>query len=246
MTGGTSTVSSAGAISTIGTAGSFTSIRDLQISASLSTTSFPTASDNDTSSAIDTEGDNEGFKYEDSIVFSIPCKALEALIPPTAATEDASPASPYTPTDALRAILFLPWLIAVGATLFLHPAALSPLVFRSAVTTSHSVLALLPRTDAPVGPLRRLAFYAETAHGAAAAFCALALSLALWGGLAGRVTVVFALGRAAFIWAPFEVGGHNDGGEDMRCVWAVLKGEEEKLVKWMVRAAVEDYAKKCE
>jgi hypothetical protein len=130
----------------------------------------------------------------------------------------------------LRVILFLPWCVAVGAAIALHPRALSSLV---------RIYAGSPRT-----PLHRLAHHAHTARAHLGIFLGvlslLAAALPNWYlriVLVGAVVV-----RAVVVWRGF--GAHvlllerrrdedvEEWHEDARCVWRVLRGEEEREILW--------------
>jgi hypothetical protein len=153
----------------------------------------------------------------------------------------APPSSPWAPPGlplpsplalGSRVIFFVPWCIAVGAAIALHPRLIAPLV--------HMYAGPWPT------PLHRLAHYAHTAHAhlgiflgavglAAAGLPSWPLRTALVGALAARATAV---------WRGFgaEVGeqrrsvvregeaGDEDWREDARCVWRVLRGEEEREI----------------
>jgi hypothetical protein len=147
-------------------------------------------------------------------------------------------------TLASRVIFFLPWCIAVGAAIALHPRFLPPLVRTYAGPW---------RT-----PLHRLAHHAHTARAHVGIFLgAVGLAAAVLPSWPLRAAFVGALGaRAAVVWRGFaarvreweleleesgeegrggEVGsvggkdleGREEWREDARCVWRVLRGEEE-------------------
>ncbi len=139
------------------------------------------------------------------------------------------PAAPWAPPGlallslVARVILFLPWCIAVGAAIALYPRALSALV---------RMYAGPPRT-----PLHRLAHHAHTARAHLGIFLGvlslLAAALPSWRLrilLLGAVVV-----RAVVVWRGFgarlllERKGEEaeEWREDARCVWRVLRGEEE-------------------
>ena len=130
-----------------------------------------------------------------------------------------------------RVILFLPWCVAVGAAIALYPRALSPLV---------RMYAGPPRTA-----LHRLAHHAHTARAHLGIFlgvlCLIAATMPNW------YLRVFLLGaviaRAAVVWHGFGArvireerkGGEGSSEEeewrdDARCVWRVLRGEEEREI----------------
>jgi hypothetical protein len=130
-----------------------------------------------------------------------------------------------------RIVLFLPWCFAVGAAIALYPRALSPLV---------RMYAEPPRT-----PLHRLAHHAHTARAHVGIFVGvlslIAIALPTWSLRFALVGAVMA--RAAVVWYGFEARANNDvvvekrgegpvsveaeWREDVRCVWRVLRGEEE-------------------
>jgi len=122
--------------------------------------------------------------------------------------------------------LFLPWCVAVGAAIALYPRALSPLV---------RMYAGPPRT-----PLHRLAHHAHTARAHLGIFlgvlCLIAAALPSW-----RLRVVLlgaVVARAVVVWRGFgarvllERKGEEteEWREDARCVWRVLRGEEEREI----------------
>lgn len=137
--------------------------------------------------------------------------------------------------------MFLPWCVAVGAAIALYPRALSPLV---------RMYAGPPRT-----PLHRLAHHAHTARAHLGIFLGvLCLAAARIPSGSGWHLGAFLLGaviaRAAFVWYGFgaqvlrrelerkgEGASEGEGGEeeeewrdDARCVWRVLRGEEEREI----------------
>jgi hypothetical protein len=146
------------------------------------------------------------------------------------------PGAPWMPpsltlTLIARIVFFLPWCFAVGAAIALYPRALSPLV---------RMYAEPPRT-----PLHRLAHHAHTARAHVGIFVGIlsliAAALPTWPlrfALVGAVMV-----RAAVVWHGFEarvnevvvvekrgagpVSVEEEWREDVRCVWRVLRGEEE-------------------
>jgi hypothetical protein len=142
----------------------------------------------------------------------------------------APPDAPWSPpvlsaTLAARILFFLPWCFAVGAAITLYPRAISSLV---------RIYAEPPRT-----PLHRLAHHAHTAHAHVGIFvgilCLAAAALPAWPLRFGLVGVVAM--RAAVIWRGFEAqveerGEEPDGEwrDDARCVWRVLRGEEEREI----------------
>lgn len=144
--------------------------------------------------------------------------------------------APWTPQGlslvaVVRIVLFLPWCIAVGAAIALHPRALSPLV---------RLYAGPPRTA-----LHRLAHHAHTARAHLGIFlgvlCLVAAAIPSW-----RLRVVLlgaVAARAVVIWRGFgarvvrlerskdESGEvEEEWREDARCVWRVLRGEEEREI----------------
>ena len=142
----------------------------------------------------------------------------------------APPDAPWAPPSlslalVARIVFFLPWCVAVGAAIALHPRALLPLV---------RMYAEPPRT-----PLHRLAHHAHTAHAHVGIFvgvlCLVASALPSW---LLRVALVGAVAvRAIVIWRRFQVQVEEHGEEseeewreDARCVWRVLRGEEEKEI----------------
>lgn len=128
-----------------------------------------------------------------------------------------------------RVILFLPWCVAVGAAIALYPRALSPLV---------RMYAGPPRT-----PLHRLAHHAHTARAHLGIFlgvlCLIAATIPSW-----HLRVVLlgtVIARAVFVWHGFAAGvlqeerkgeESEEWHEDARCVWRVLRGEEEREILW--------------
>jgi hypothetical protein len=156
------------------------------------------------------------------------------------------PGAPWAPPGLAlslvpRVILFLPWCIAVGAAIALYPRALSRLV---------RIYAGAPRT-----PLHRLAHHAHTAHAHLGIFIGVVVLLAaalpswrtrvvLLGGVVARAVVVWKgfeaevlrlememerrRGRAGEV--PEVVDGEEEWREDARCVWRVLRGEEEREI----------------
>ena len=126
-----------------------------------------------------------------------------------------------------RVLLFVPWCVAVGAAIVLFPRALTWLV---------RLYAEPPRT-----PLHRLAYHAHTARAHvcifAAALCLVAAALPGW---LLRVVLVGAVGvRAAVVVRGLKAQVEERGGakgpneewfEDARCVWRVLRGEEEREI----------------
>ncbi len=159
----------------------------------------------------------------------------------------APPSAPWAPPGlaltlppglalASRILFFLPWCIAVGAAIALHPRLLPPLV----------------RTYAGPWPtpLHRLAHHAHTARAHVGIFIGAvglaAAALPSWPLRAAFVAVLVA--RAAAVWRGFgalvgeragwvegEEGragtaGGEEWHEDARCVWRVLRGEEEREI----------------
>ena len=130
-------------------------------------------------------------------------------------------------------IFFLPWCIAVGAAIALHPRFLAPLL-RMYAGPWHT-------------PLHRLAHHAHTARAHVGIFLgAVSLAAAALPSWPLRAAFVGALcARAAVVWRGFGAhvkeseGRDGEGGsargaegreewrEDARCVWRVLRGEEE-------------------
>lgn len=129
-----------------------------------------------------------------------------------------------------RVVLFLPWCVAVGGAIALYPRALSPLV---------RMYAGPPRT-----PLHRLAHHAHTARAHLGIFLGvLFLIVATIPSWHLRVILLGAVvARSVVVWRGFgarvllERHGHGKGGEseewreDARCVWSVLRGEEEREI----------------
>jgi hypothetical protein len=116
----------------------------------------------------------------------------------------APPGAPWTPPRlsssparalslALRVLLFLPWCVAVGAAIALHPRSLPPLV---------RAYAGPPRT-----PLRRLAHHAHTARAHVGIFAGavglVGAALPRWSLRAVLVGAVAA--RAVVVWRGFAV-----------------------------------------
>jgi hypothetical protein len=153
----------------------------------------------------------------------------------------APPSSPWTPQGlplpaplalASRVIFFLPWCIAVGAAIALHPRLLTPLVRMYAGPWPT--------------PLHRLAHHAHTAHAHIGIFLGTvsvaAMALPSWSFRAALVGALAA--RTVAVWRGFgtRVGeqrtfagregekGNEDWREDARCVWRVLRGEEEREI----------------
>jgi hypothetical protein len=161
------------------------------------------------------------------------------------------PGAPWAPPGLTlslvsRVILFLPWCIVVGAAIALYPRALSSLV---------RIYAGTPRT-----PLHRLAHHAHTAHAHLGIFLGvLALFTAALPSWHLRVVLLAAVVvRAVVVWKGFgarvlrlemdmEMERRRRGGsgnsedaevaeeveewhEDARCVWRVLRGEEEREI----------------
>jgi hypothetical protein len=130
-----------------------------------------------------------------------------------------------------RVILFLPWCVGVGAAIALYPRALSPLV---------RMYAGPPRT-----PLHRLAHHAHTARAHLGIFlgvlCLVAARIPSWH--LGAFLLGAVVARAAVVWYGFGArvlrlelerkGGGEEEEEwrdDARCVWRVLRGEEEREI----------------
>ena len=124
-------------------------------------------------------------------------------------------------------MFFVPWCIAVGAAIVLHPRALTQLV---------RLYAAPPRT-----PLHRLAYHAHTAREHVGIFAAaVCLATAALPGWPLRVALLGAVGAraAVVVWglqAQIEGRGEVDRPdeewrEDARCVWRVLRGEEEREI----------------
>jgi len=154
----------------------------------------------------------------------------------------AAPGAPWAPPSlslalTARVVFFLPWCFVVGAAIALYPRALSPLVRMYA--------------EPPRSPLHRLAHHAHTAHAHVGIFvgvlCLVAGALPSWPlrvALVGAVAV-----RAVVIWRGFEAQVEEHGEEseegwraDARCVWRVLRGEEEReiLRAWGVGGVAKD------
>ncbi|KAI9453279.1 hypothetical protein F5148DRAFT_1233654 [Russula earlei] len=148
----------------------------------------------------------------------------------------APPGAPWAPPGLSlsfaflpRLIFFLPWCVAVGAAIALYPRALSPLVRMY--------------TGPPRTPLHRLAHHAHTAHAHLGIFlgavCLVGAALPLW---SLRVALVGAVAaRTVIVWRGFgaRVAERRGKGaveeveewhEDARCVWRVLRGEEEREI----------------
>ncbi|KAH8986451.1 hypothetical protein EDB92DRAFT_2116395 [Lactarius akahatsu] len=140
------------------------------------------------------------------------------------------PGAPWTPpalAAVARVLFFVPWCVAVGAAIVLYPRALTRLV---------RLYAAVPPT-----PLHRLAYHAHTAgpHVCifAAAVCLAAAALPGW---LFRAALLGAVGvRAAVVARGFkgQIEGRGDAEgpseewrEDARCVWRVLRGEEEREI----------------
>ncbi|KAI9457470.1 hypothetical protein BJY52DRAFT_500803 [Lactarius psammicola] len=140
------------------------------------------------------------------------------------------PGAPWVPPAlavVTRVVFFVPWCVAVGAAIVLFPRVVTWLV---------RLYAAPPRT-----PLHRLAYHAHTARPhvcifvAALFFAAAALpGWLLRAGLLGAVGV-----RAAVVARGFEAqiegrgdaeGPSEEWREDARCVWRVLRGEEEQEI----------------
>jgi hypothetical protein len=139
--------------------------------------------------------------------------------------------APWTPPGlslVARVILFLPWCVAVGAAIALYPRALSPLV---------RMYAGPPRT-----PVHRLAHHAHTARAHLGIFlgvlCLIAASIPSWH---LRVVLLGAVvARAVVVWHGFGARllqerskgkeEPEEWREDARCVWRVLRGEEEREI----------------
>jgi len=124
-------------------------------------------------------------------------------------------------------VFFVPWCIAIGATIVLYPRALTRLVRLYA--------------PPPPTPLHRLAHHAHTARPHVCIFAAaLCLAAAALPGWLPRAALVAAVGaRAAVVWCGFAAqierrgraeGPSEEWREDARCVWRVLCGEEEKEI----------------
>jgi hypothetical protein len=139
--------------------------------------------------------------------------------------------SPWVPPGlslslVARVVLFLPWCVAVGAAIALYPRALSPLV---------RMYAGPPRT-----PLHRLAHHAHTARAHLGIFlgvlCLIVAAIPRWH---LRIVLLGAVvARAVVVWHGFgarvlkERKGEEteEWREDARCVWSVLRGEEEREI----------------
>lgn len=156
--------------------------------------------------------------------------------PTTEWTQAPPPGTPWTPPGlslslVSRVILFLPWCVAVGAAIALYPRALSSLV---------RLYAGSPRT-----PLHRLAHHAHTARAHLGIFLGVLVlvtaTLPSWRLRAVLVGAVVA--RAVVVWRGFgarvlllERRGNDketeaeEWREDARCVWRVLRGEEESEI----------------
>ena len=163
---------------------------------------------------------------------SVPSSPVLAALT-TERTQAPPPGTPWTPPGLAlslvsRVILFLPWCVAVGAAIALHPRALSSLV---------RLYAGAPRT-----PLHRLAHHAHTARAHLGIFLGvlvlLAAALPSWGLRAVLVSAVVA--RAVVVWRGIgtrvllleyqgkgEKAEAEEWREDARCVYRVLRGEEE-------------------
>jgi hypothetical protein len=128
-----------------------------------------------------------------------------------------------------RVTLFLPWCVAVGAAIALYPRALSRLV---------RMYAGPPRT-----PLHRLAHHAHTARAHLGIFlgvlCLTAAAIPIWHLRVVLLCTVVA--RAVVVWRGFgarvmlqDCNGKSEETEewreDARCVWSVLRGEEEREI----------------
>ncbi|KAF8496252.1 hypothetical protein F5888DRAFT_1907481 [Russula emetica] len=138
--------------------------------------------------------------------------------------------APWAPTGlslslVARIILFLPWCVAVGAAIALYPRALSPLV---------RMYAGPPRT-----PLHRLAHHAHTARAHLGIFlgvlCLIVTTIPNW--YLRFVLLGAVVARAVVVWHGFGTrvlqerkGGEEEWREDARCVWRVLRGEEEREI----------------
>jgi len=125
-------------------------------------------------------------------------------------------------------VFFVPWCVAVGAAILMFPRALTRLV---------RLYAAPPRT-----PLHRLAYHAHTSGAhvgifAAALFLVAAalpgwlLRAALLGVVGVRVAVVVRGFKAQFEGREEAEGPSEEWREDARCVWRVLRGEEEREIQ---------------
>jgi hypothetical protein len=124
-------------------------------------------------------------------------------------------------------LFFVPWCVAVGAAIVLFPRALTRLV---------RLYAEPPRT-----PLHRLAYHAHTANAHVCIFAAtLCLAAAALPGWLLRAALLGAVGvRAAVVVRGYKAqieergdakGPSEEWREDARCVWRVLRGEEEREI----------------
>ncbi|KAH9020805.1 hypothetical protein EDB85DRAFT_2002946 [Lactarius pseudohatsudake] len=140
------------------------------------------------------------------------------------------PGAPWTPpalAAVARVLFFVPWCVAVGAAIVLYPRALTRLVRLYA--------------PPPPTPLHRLAYHAHTAGPHVCIFAAVVcLAAAALPGWLFRAALLGAVGvRAAVVARGFEeqIKGREDAEgpseewrEDARCVWRVLRGEEEREI----------------
>ncbi|KAF8463547.1 hypothetical protein DFH94DRAFT_786580 [Russula ochroleuca] len=171
--------------------------------------------------------------YDTDTLPSAPASPVPAVTA-TERTLAPAPGSPWAPPGLSlplisRVILFLPWCVAVGAAIALYPRALSSLV---------RIYAGSPRT-----PLHRLAHHAHTARAHLGIFLGvlslLAAALPSW---RLRVVLVGAVvARAVVVWRGFGArmlllerrrgeDVEEEWREDARCVWRVLRGEEEREI----------------
>ena len=144
----------------------------------------------------------------------LPTTGSELL--PTATDGDYAPQAPL-PT-LLRILFFMPWCIAVGATITLFPAYIERVVFSTGYIPSPS----------PQG-IRRFSFLAETAYEYAMIFIITMFGLLLVNPTWGAIVWAFCVGRFVWVWAGYRWKDmccfHDRVGEDdMETLALVVSG----------------------
>lgn len=121
----------------------------------------------------------------------------------TAVPQRAAALGPYPFPNLIRILLFMPWCVAVGATITLFPASIDAVAFSAAA-------GYIP-APAPRG-VQRFCFWADTARDYACIFAAALLSLFLVSTGVGSVACALALARFIWVWGTYACAKGVDQG----------------------------------
>ncbi|TBU46795.1 hypothetical protein BD309DRAFT_915128 [Dichomitus squalens] len=154
-----------------------------------------------------------------------PCDEQDALallpdasfdVLPPVKDGDTAPQA-FFPT-LFRVLLFMPWCIAVGATITLFPAHIERVVFSTGYIPSPS----------PEGA-RRFSFFSETAYEYAMIFAVALIGLAFASPTWGIIVWAFCAGRFVWVWVAYSVKDmccfhERVGKDDMETLALVVSG----------------------